>query len=121
MYTFSLVAITPAAFKPTAEALGAAMGHSGSEFNVPLYTGETLSHYGLHAWVTPATAAIWLGEAYPTTPDGQEGTEYTEEQIDAVRSQLVISCLEGVVPREHFDTVLSENGLSEETAEETPA
>ena len=109
MYTFSLVAITPADFKPTAEALGQAMGHSGSEFNVPLYTGETLSHYGLHAWVTPATAAIWLGEAYP------EGTEYTEEQIDAVRSQLVISCLEGVVPREHFDTVLSENGLSEET------
>ena len=111
MYTFSLVAITPAAFKPTAEALGQAMGHSGSEFNVPLYTGETLTHYGLHAWVTPATAAIWLGEAYP------EGTEYTPEQIDAVRSQLIISCLEGVVPREHFDGVLGENGLSQETAE----
>ena len=116
MYTYSLVAITPAAFRPTAEALGAAMGHSGSEFNVPLYTGasEEPTHYGLHAWVTPATAAIWLGQAYP------DGTEYTEEQIDAVRSQLVISCLEGVVPREHFDGVLSDNGLSQETAEETP-
>ena len=108
MYTYSLVAITPAAFKPTAEALGAAMGHSGSEFNVPLYTGETLTHYGLHAWVTPEVAAIWLGESYP--PD----TGYTDEQIDAVRAQLIISCLEGVVPREHFDGVLEANGLSGE-------
>ena len=111
-YSFSLVAITPAAFRPTAEALGQAMGHSGSEFNVPLYTGETLTHYGLHAWVTPEVAAIWLGEAYP------EGTGYTDEQIDAVRAQLIISCLEGVVPREHFDGVLAEHGLSGETAEE---
>ena len=106
-YTFSLVAITPEAFKPTAEALGAAMGHSGSEFNVPIYTDGILTHYGLHAWVTPEVAAIWLGEAYPDV-DG-----YTHEQIDAVRTQLIISCLEGVVPREHFESVLLANGLTE--------
>jgi hypothetical protein len=109
MYTESLVAITPADFRDTAEQLGMAMGHSGHEFSVPLYTGADLTHYGLHAWVTPEAAAVWLGEAYP--PD----TGYTDEQIDAVRSQLIISCLEGVVPREHFDGVLAENGLAAET------
>lgn len=115
-YTFSLVAITPAAFKETAEALGLAMGHSGSEFNVPLYTDGILTHYGLHAWVTPEVAAIWLGEAYPDVDD------YTHEQIDAVRSQLTISCIQAaepmahfqsVVPREHFESVLLANGLTE--------
>jgi len=105
-YSISLIAITPADFKPTAEALGLAMGHGGNEFSVPLYTGETLTHYGLHAWVTPSTAAIWAGEAYP--PD----TGYTDEQIDAIRSQLIISLQEGADPLAHFNEVLADNGLA---------
>jgi hypothetical protein len=105
MYTESLVAITPADFRDTAEALGQAMGHSGHEFSVPLYTGETLTHYGLHAWVTPEAAAVWLGNTYP--PD----TGYTDEQIDAIRAVLIISVQTGGVPAEHFTNVVAANAL----------
>jgi hypothetical protein len=108
MYTESLVAITPADFRDTAEQLGMAMGHSGHEFSVPLYTGETLTHYGLHAWVTPEAAAVWLGNAYP--PD----TGYTDEQIDAIRTALIVSVQTGGVPAEHFGAVLEAEGLSME-------
>lgn len=105
-YSVSLVAITPAAFKPTSEALGQAMGHSGNEFTIPLSaTGsEPATHYGLHAWATPEAAQVWLGNAYPET-------EYTNEQIDAIRSQLIISVEEGANPGAHFDSVLSSNSL----------
>jgi hypothetical protein len=106
MYTESLVAITPADFRDTAEALGQAMGHSGHEFSVPLYTGADLTHYGLHAWVTPEAAVVWLGNAYP--PD----TGYTDEQIDAIRTALIVSVQTGGVPAEHFTSVLADNGLS---------
>jgi hypothetical protein len=106
MYTESLVAITPADFRDTAEALGQAMGHSGNEFSVPLYTGADLTHYGLHAWVTPEAAAVWLGNAYPAD------TGYTDEQIDAIRTALIVSVQTGGVPAEHFGAVLADNGLS---------
>jgi hypothetical protein len=102
-YTYSLIAITPASFKETAEALGMAMGHSGNEFNVAL--GNPTTHYALHAWTTPETAAVWLGQAYPAD------TGYTPEQIDAVRSQLIISCIEGADPLAHFNEVLAANNL----------
>lgn len=105
-YSFSLVAITPAAFKPVAEALGQAMGHSGQEFSVPIPNADAPTHYGLHAWVTPEAAAVWLGTAYPAV-------DYTPEQIDAIRSNLIISCLEGVTPIEHWQSVLAANALEQ--------
>ena len=106
-YDQSLVAITPAAFKATAEALGQAMGHTGNEFTVPLSAGgaEPATHYGLHAWATPEAAAVWLGNAYP--PD----TGYTEQQIDDIRNALTISVQENANPGEHFDTVLTSQSL----------
>lgn len=110
--TVSLVAITPASFRDTAEALGLAMGHSGQEFAIPLTTGSGVTHYGLHAWITPEAAEIWSGQAYPT------GTDYTPEQIDAVRSQLIISLRdEAPVPLEHWGEVLGANGLQSPEAE----
>lgn len=105
-YTYSLVAITPAAFKSVAEALGQAMGHSGSEFNVAIPDPESPTHYALHAWVTEPVSLIWTGQAYP------EGTGYTNEQIDAVRSQLIISVVQGGNPLEHFGNVLAANNLA---------
>lgn len=103
---YSLVAITPAGFKTTAEALGLAMGHSGQEFSVPLPNSTNPTHYGLHAWVSEEVAQIWLGNAYPDT-------EFTNEQVDAVRSNLIISCLEGVTPVEHWQTVLLNNNITQ--------
>ena len=103
-YSISLIAITPADFKATAEALGQAMGHGGNEFAVPL--GDPVTHYALEAKVTPSTAAIWAGEAYPAI----EG--YTHQQIDAVRSQLIISLQEGADPLAHFNEVLAANNLA---------
>ena len=104
-YNISLIALTPVSFKPTAEALGQAMGHGGNEFTVPVYTGNSHTHYALEAKVTPSTAAIWAGEAYPSV-DG-----FTTEQIDAIRGQLIISLEEGADPLAHFYEVLSANGL----------
>jgi hypothetical protein len=108
-YSISLIAITPAAFKPTAEALGQAMGHGGNEFTVAI--GNPVTHYALEAKVTPSTAAIWAGEAYPLV----EG--FTHEQIDAIRSQLIISLQEGADPLAHFNEVLADNGLATATEE----
>jgi hypothetical protein len=111
MYTQSLVAITPADFRDTAEQLGMAMGHSGHEFSVPLYTGADRTHYGLHTWVTPEAAAVWMGNAYPT------GTEYTDEQIDAIRTALTVSVdPDSPEPVEHFAEVLAAEGLATDAA-----
>ena len=111
MYSFSLIALTPVSFKPTAEALGQAMGHGGNEFTVPVYTGASHTHYALEAKVTPSTAAIWAGEAYPPV----EG--FTTEQIDGIRSQLIISLSDELEPLPHFHAVLSANGLTLPPAE----
>jgi hypothetical protein len=84
------------------------MGHSGSEFTVPLYdTTGTLTHYGLHAWVTPEAAAVWLDNTYPET-------EYTNEQVDAIRTALIISVGENVKPIDHFNQVLTNHNLSQD-------
>lgn len=104
-YSISLIALTPVAFKATAEALGQAMGHGGNEFTVPVYTGDTHTHYALEAMTTRSTAAVWAGEAYPEV----EG--FTPEQIDAIRGQLIISLQEGANPLTHFQEVLTTNGL----------
>jgi hypothetical protein len=104
-YSFNLIALTPVDFKPTAEALGQAMGHGGNEFTVPVYTGAVHTHYALEAMVTPSVAAIWAGEAYPDV----EG--FTTEQIDGIRSQLIISLQEGANPLTHFQSVLAANNL----------
>ena len=105
-YNQSLVAITPADFKSTAEELGLAMGHSGNEFTVPLSAdGLTVTHYGLHSWATIEAAQVWLGNAYPPVAG------FNTDDVDAIRSQLIISVQEGASPGAHFDNVLTSNGL----------
>lgn len=105
-YSISLVAITPLPMKDLVETLGVMLGHHGNEFTVPLTSdGITETHKALHAWVTPEYSKYWTGEAYPAI----EG--FTHQQIDAVRSQLIISLQEGVEPLAHFHEVLQTHSL----------
>lgn len=96
----SLIAITPAYFKNTAEALGLAMGHSGQEFSVSISSG---TYYGLHAWVSEQDAKIWTGEVYPEVG-------YSHEQIDVIRNTLIISVTD-MQPLDHLEKVLQDNNL----------
>lgn len=111
-YSKSLIAITPHAFKATAELLGQAMGHSGNEFRVAIPDESNPTHWALHTWITPGTADVWLGNTYP---QGALDAGYTEEQIDTIRGQLIISVIDDPAQTQalvHFQQVLGENGLS---------
>jgi hypothetical protein len=107
-HNISLIAITPANFKPQAEELGNAMGHSGVEFTVPLTStgGEQPTHFALHAWVGQTAADIWTGVTYPAN------TGFTQQQIDGVRNMLIISTNENITPSEHFTAVCDAHNLS---------
>ena len=104
-----LAAITPADFKPTAEALGLLMGYSGDEFRVSLSSdgGASVTHLALSAAVTPQNAEIWDGTVTPVV----EG--YTPEQIEAIRSQLYIAVDDGdsVKPFEQLQALAAQHGL----------
>lgn len=137
-YVVSLVSIAKASDKPSSEALGVGMGHSGNEFRVALTDnpqldefGEPLltpildefgdpvpgefgdpipvvtTHYGLHSWTTLTRKNWWKGNTRPLN------TGYTRAQIDAIRNKLTISTRDSTTnPKEHFDDILTANGLT---------
>lgn len=108
MSTFphSLVLICPAAYKAAANAMGEALGWSGDNLPVALSaSGQApATHYGCHAWSQPSAVAIFTGQVTPEV----EGV--TPEQIDAIRTQLIVSVDQGQ-GRAHFDAVCAANGL----------
>ena len=116
-YVVSLVSVAKAVDKPSSEALGVGMGHSGNEFRVALTDNPTVdedgnqtsvtTHYGLHSWTTVTRKNWWMGNTRPLN------TGYTRAQIDAIRNKLTISTRGSTTnPKEHFDDILTANGLT---------
>lgn len=104
-FPVSLVMIAPAADKAAVETLGLALGHSGDEFTVPLFTppGASPTHYGLHSWATVAVAALWTGTA--SVPG------ISDADLAWLRATLIISASQSVVGKAHFDQVIGDAGL----------
>ena len=102
----SAVLIIPAALKPAADAVGAAMGWGAVSYSIALSDdGETLTHYGARAdvseqyirWVTgadplpdpafqPVVDAL-IADFSPDPTDPEKPTLWGREHLDAVLAQ----------------------------------
>lgn len=118
-YPHSLVVICPAAVRDNLLALGDAVGVAGG-MDVELSTSGSAppTHYGSHSWAGPEFVAMMTGQAYPDPlPEG-----VTTEQIDSILGACTVS-VDPVVDeqvlaaREHFDHVLTLQGLQTITSE----
>ena len=105
-HSVSLIVICPVAVLPAAAALGVQLGWSENELSVPLSPSGNApaTHWSLHAWARPETAALFRGEL---VPDGAD-----EAQLAAILAQLIVSTREGGNPGEHFDEALATAGLT---------
>lgn len=109
----SAVLILPAALRSAGNELAVAMGHDqapGRTYSVPLSgNGQSpATHYGTHAWVSEAFVATLQGAAQGQIPQG-----LNEQLVASVLGGLISSVGSELPAREHFDSVLTANGLKE--------
>lgn len=111
----SAVLIIPAALKPDADAVGAAMGWGPESYTIPLGDGETVTHYGSRPDVSEQLVR-WIKGLDPLP----EGMEHAQPVIDALIADFSPDpTFEGDDPppvlwgREHLDAVLAAEGLVE--------
>lgn len=130
-YTYSLILVTSAAHKATVEAAGAALGHSGQEYSVPLAptSAGPATHYACAPWATRMGVLTMLGslpedDEPPTDDEIAEMNErlsaFTSEQIAALRAVITGRAVNGGDPQANFATVLADMGLVRVEAETTP-
>jgi hypothetical protein len=117
MFNLSCVLILPAALQSAGNALSIVLGHGPDTYSVPLCTGETVTHYGAHAWVQPefiATIQAASQGALPaslTTLDEEGDPPISPADLAAILSGLILSVREGGDPHEHWQETLVANGL----------
>ena len=104
-HSVSLIVICPAATLPAATALGVQLGWSENELSIPLSpTGaEPATHWAMHAYARPETAALFKGEWMPDAVDHAE--------LSTVLSALIVSAIEGGQGLPHFESVLATESL----------
>ena len=100
----TLVAATPAEMRDDADAMFAAIGWGGSNFNTPMTeTGDSISHYAMSAVAAPGIQA-WL-EGRGEAPAGIDGGQ--DAVIDALQFRFCLS----VPGRTTLERVCGEWGL----------
>lgn len=122
--THSLVMIVTVDKKDDANVLGEGLGHGLSTFSNPLYTGETLSHYGSHAWASQGFIDLLTAAGEGTLPlpaDGRTWDDWglSDARVWAVFAALTISAkpIDEMSARAHYDSVLAGMELSEPVVE----
>ena len=104
----SAVLIVPAAMKPAADAVGAAMGWGPVSYTVPLSDGENVTHWGARADVS-GQFVRWI-RGHDPLPDPA-----FQPVIDALIADFRPDPDDAARPvlwgRAHFDVVLDEHGL----------
>jgi hypothetical protein len=108
----SAVLILPAKLQAAGNALSCALGHDdppGSTYSVPLSANgqEPATHYGCHSWMSPGFVDTIREAIQGRLPEG------IEELVATVVSGLICSFDGGMAARDHFDMVLSANGLKQ--------
>ena len=97
----SCVLIVPAALKDEADALGEALGHGPQSYTVALTTGEGVTHWGLHAFVSPDFVAMLQSGELP------DGVEFPA--LGDVMAALISSVRADYAG--HFVEILAKNNL----------
>jgi len=124
MFNLSCVLIMPSALQSAGNALSIALGYGPDTYSVPLCTGETVTHYGAHAWVqqefidTIQSAAQGILPTELTTLDEDGNPPVAPADLQAILNNLIISAREGGNPAEHWNEVLAAHHLSQQV--ETP-
>lgn len=93
MPEYSAVLIVPETLRADANALGSALGYGPETYTVPLSAdGQTVTHWGAHAWVQPAFVAVVIDAAGGALPPVDWSTHgLTEVRVARVLAALVIS------------------------------
>lgn len=120
--TYSLVCIVPDEHKPQIEAAGAALGHSGAEYGVPLSAdgSEPATHWGFNANGSTATRTLAIAGSLPDRDPTDEEQAlvddalsiWTEAEITALRSLYTASVRPDAERKGHFWDVIAEMGLT---------
>jgi hypothetical protein len=101
----SAVLIIPAALKPAADAIGAAMGWGPTSYTVPLSAdGETVTHYAARADVTDSFVN-WITGSEPLPSN-------IAEHAAPVLAALITDFSQTQWGREHFDSVLAQHNMT---------
>lgn len=118
--TYSLVMIVTADKKDDANVLGEGLGHGPSTFSNPLYTGETLSHYGSHAWASQGFIDLLTAAGEGTLPQPSDGRTWDEWGLSDAGVWAIFTALTPSYKsiaeqpaRVHYDSVLTAMELSE--------
>lgn len=106
----STVLIIPAAMQAAGNAVAEAEGWGSNSYSVALFTGDTITHYGLHTYSGAQFEARVKGQE--PLPDGMKSAQPV---IDA----LIYSFRDDIADAEHFARVLDEHGLLMEAKDET--
>lgn len=98
----STILVIPAAMRAAGNAVAEVMGWGPNNYSVPLFTGDAITHYGLHTY-SSAQFEAWITGTEPLP----EGMESAQPVIDA----LVYSFRDDIAGAAHFASVLEYNGL----------
>lgn len=117
---YSLVMLVTADLKADANLLGDGLGHGPETFGNPLYTGETLSHYGSHAWASQGFIDLLTAAGQGTLPQPADGRTWEDWELSDARVWAVFAALTASVKtigemaaRAHYDSILESWELSE--------
>jgi hypothetical protein len=123
MFILSAVLILPAALQTAGNALSVALGHGPDTYSIPLCTGEAVTHFGAHAWVQQSFVDTIQAAATGTLPDSlttldEDGNPpISPADLQAILTSLILSVREGGDPQEHWQSVLTANGLAVQQVE----
>ena len=112
--TYSAVLIIPAAMKPSADALGAAMGWGEVSYTIPLGNGENVTHYAARSDVSEQFIR-WVKGLDPL-PD-PAAQPIIDTLIADFSPDPTVELAEGATPppvlwgKEHLEAVIAEHEL----------
>lgn len=105
----STILIIPAAMQAAGNAVAEAMEWGPNSYSVALFTGDSLTHYGLHTY---------SGAQFEARVKGQEPLPEGMESAQPVIDALIYSFRDDIVGADHFAQALEDHELLIEAAEE---
>lgn len=113
-YNISCVLIVPATLQLAGNILGESLGHGPDTYSIVLSQHshpDVLSHYAAHSWVRPDFIQLIQAGQSGILPQELLDKGFTSSQVTAFLSQIILSARNYGEPLDHFNSVLSANGL----------
>lgn len=113
-YNISCVLIIPADLQYAGNMLGISLGYGPDTYSVSLARETdpmTLTHYAAHSWVRPDFIQLIQTGQSGILPPELEAAGFTPAQVSGFLNTLIMSARNFGEPLQHFNEVLSSNGL----------